>query len=55
MKNTYRVTVERTETTILEIEAENYEEAEVVAWQRWGANSYGIAETNITNIEKLED
>lgn len=55
MNRTYRVTIERTETTILDIEAENDEQAEVLAWQRWGANSYGIAETNITSIEEIEE
>jgi hypothetical protein len=55
MKDTYRVTIERIETTILEVEAEDDEQAEVLAWQRWGANSYGFAETSITNLEKLED
>jgi hypothetical protein len=55
MKTTYRVTIERVETTIVEVEADNDEQAEVLAWQKWGANSYGFAETNITGIEEVTE
>ena len=52
---TYRVTIERTEVTIVEVEAENEEQAELKAWQKWGSGQYGLAETNITDVTNIED
>jgi hypothetical protein len=49
---TYRVTIERVETTIVEVEADNDEQAQVLAWQKWQPDDYGLAESNVTNIEE---
>ena len=53
MKNTYRVTIERTETTIIEVEADNVEAAELAAWMKWNPDDFGLAESNILTIEEV--
>ena len=49
---TYRVTIERVETTIVEVEADDVEAAELAAWMKWNPDDYGIAESNILTIEE---
>lgn len=53
MKNTYRVTIERTETTIIEVEAEDVDAAELAAWMKWNPDDFGLAESNILSIEEV--
>ena len=55
MKTTYRVTIERTEVTIIDVDADDEEQAELMAWQKWGSGQYGLATTDITSIEPYEE
>ena len=54
---TYEITIERTEVTILQVEADTENEACCTAMQRYeaGARNYGIAETNITDAKEIQN
>jgi hypothetical protein len=55
MSKAYKVTIERTETTIIEVEADSVEAAELAAWMKWNPDDFGLAESNITGIEEVTE
>jgi len=53
--NSYEITIERTEVTIVFVEAANRKEAELLAWQTYNPNSYGLGSADIVNVRQVED
>lgn len=50
---TYRVTIERVETTIIEVEAVDKDSAEIEAWKVWSPDKFGLADTTIVDMEEV--
>ena len=55
-QKSYRYVIERVETTIVYVEANTEDEADVLAWQKWDAEreNYGIGENMIVEKEELK-
>jgi|Laugrefabdmm15dn_1035133.scaffolds.fasta_scaffold00023_35 hypothetical protein len=53
--NSYEVTIERVEVTIVFVEAENRKEAELLAWQKFNPVNYGLGSSDIINVKQVED
>jgi len=54
---TYEVTIERTEVTIVTVQANTQEEAELLAWHSWETEkfNYGLGATNITEVKEITE
>ena len=52
---TYEVTIERTEVTILYVDAQSKDEAETLAYKKWETSpvNYGLGINKITDIKEI--
>jgi len=53
--STYEITIERIQTTIVQVKANTQKEAEYLAWVAWDKEKedYGIGATYIVDIKEL--
>ena len=52
---TYEITIERTEVTILYVDAQSKDEAETIAYQKWETApvNYGLGTNGIVSIKEI--
>ena len=51
----YEVTIERTEVTILYVEAKTEDEAEYIAWGKWENGACGLAMNTTTQVKEVSN